>query len=60
VRKTEPAVPLAVGGGLAVILLLRFLSGDRRSDTVVFDLKPERRYSHKHLASASGSYALSG
>lgn len=42
--KQNPTVPLAVGGGIALILLLRFLSGNRRSDTVVFDLKTGRSW----------------
>lgn len=38
--RQNPAVPLAVGGGILGLLLLRLLSrGGRRAETTVFDLK---------------------
>lgn len=40
--KQNPAVPLAVGGGLLALLLLRGLLRGGGSETVVFDLKSRR------------------
>ena len=40
--KQNPAIPLAVGGGLLAVLLLRRVLGGGRSETVVVDLKKRR------------------
>ena len=40
--KQNPAIPIAVGGGLLAVLLLRRLLGGGRSETVVVDLKKRR------------------
>ncbi len=40
--KQNPAIPLAVGGGLLAALLLRRLLRGRGSETVVIDLKKRR------------------
>jgi len=40
--KQNPAIPLALGGGLLAVLLLRRLLGGGRSETVVVDLKKRR------------------
>ncbi|HEV8045099.1 MAG TPA: hypothetical protein VGP38_07965 [Rubrobacter sp.] len=40
--KQNPAIPLAVGGGLLAVLLLRRLVRGRGPETVVIDLKKRR------------------
>lgn len=40
--KQNPAIPLAVGGGLLAVLLLRRLLRGGGSETVVIDLKKRR------------------